>query len=81
MTWDASGLERVPFDGSYAPLRAKRYRLAPPDLNADERRDERRELADLAAGIAPSCPKCGHEPINFSVPCPSCGVDWSGMIA
>ena len=82
MTWDASGLERVPFNGSPGlPLRSKRLRPAPPELNADERQAERRERADLAAGIMPSCPKCGHEPIHFSLPCPSCGVDWSGMIA
>lgn len=88
--YDANGLERVPFDGRYAPL-PSRFRR-PPERNhgpqcrtsnyeigcvcgEDERRALRAERSER-----PSCPKCGESPIDFSEPCPSCWTDWAPMI-
>lgn len=91
--YDASGLERVPFDGRpltlppYSRRRAEpnhgpTCRPSDPEIGCEcgyaEWRDEMRERAEMRT-LPPSCPKCG-EPIDFSVPCPSCWTDWSALI-
>lgn len=94
MTWDANGLERVPFDGRVDPPTIRhRPRQEPnhgptcrpsnPEIGCEcgyaEWRDEMRERAELRT-LPRACPKCGESPIDFSEPCPSCWTDWAPMI-
>ena len=94
--YDASGMERVPFDpfGGESRTLAYAYRSRTPNHGPTCRPSNpeigcecgyaewRDEMRERAETrtLPRACPKCGESPIDFSAPCPSCWTDWSALI-